>query len=299
PAVKSALLNMEPDQLSAMFAQARANGAFTDDVSSVRAAMADFVNYKGAKDPLTPSSRDNRGAEGEITGPLLFPVDYDYNDAEVRAKVINGDPKYKITAEQWPRGVYQNGVFDKENPGKGLFKSMSLLQTYLHIFTAPKSAKSMQAEADKEREAARSDVENIQPASIDSASRPKKRRKVAASTASKKCVANKLHLRRVTPRSIAYAAVHHRFALSDAPSWNDTDGDFEYIAYYNNIVDWFEDVPGPIAQKEVDDLLAWWNQRVFKSAASANTMEGSTDTTASSSVLTMRQRRAARERSAA
>jgi hypothetical protein len=41
--------------------------------------MAGFVG-KGAKDPLVPSSRANRGLESAVTGPLLFPVDYDYND---------------------------------------------------------------------------------------------------------------------------------------------------------------------------------------------------------------------------
>jgi hypothetical protein len=42
--------------------------------------MADFVNYPGAKDPLVGPSCTNRGAEGEVTGPLIFPVDYNYAD---------------------------------------------------------------------------------------------------------------------------------------------------------------------------------------------------------------------------
>lgn len=58
-----------------------ANGANGDDVNSVRAAMAGFVG-KGAKDPLVPTSRHNRGLEGEATGPLIFPVDYDYTNPE-------------------------------------------------------------------------------------------------------------------------------------------------------------------------------------------------------------------------
>ncbi|KAF8189080.1 hypothetical protein K438DRAFT_1473351, partial [Mycena galopus ATCC 62051] len=265
PAIKSALISMEPDQLSTMFSQLQkgAGGAFGDDVNSVRAAMADFVSYSGAKDPLVASSRDNRGAEGEVTGPLIFPVDYDYNDAEVRAKVINGDPKYKITADQWPRGVYQNQKYDPTNQGKGLFKSASLVKTYLHIFTAPQSAKKYQPEHDMERGAGNtSDTENVRPSSsIDEPPR-KKRRTVAPPGSSKKSVASKVSMASVTPRSIAYAAVQHRFALSDASHWNEMDGTFSYIAYYNNIVDWFEDAPGPIAQKEVDDLLAWWDQCV-------------------------------------
>ncbi|KAJ7736249.1 hypothetical protein B0H14DRAFT_3168450 [Mycena olivaceomarginata] len=134
---------------------------------------------------------------------------------------------------------------------------MSLLQTYLHIFTAPRSAKRLQKEVEQERQAANaSEAENVPPASTNIQECAHKKRRVVSST-SGKSVANKLRMRRVTPRSIGYAAVQHRFALSDAPSWNDTDGDFDYILYYNNIIDWFENTLGPVAQKEVDDLLEW------------------------------------------
>jgi hypothetical protein len=48
--------------------------------------------------------------------------------SSVRAKVINGDAEFTITANQWPRGVYKKGMYDPTNPSKGLFQSMSLLQ---------------------------------------------------------------------------------------------------------------------------------------------------------------------------
>ncbi|KAJ7927900.1 hypothetical protein B0H13DRAFT_2312076 [Mycena leptocephala] len=241
PAIKQALVNFHPTELDAMYSklQTGASGAHGDDVSSVRAAMAGFVG-KGAKDPLIATSRANRGLESEVTGPLLFPVDYDYHDLGVRANVIKGHEDFVVDANQWPRGIYQNGVCDPASPDKGLFKSMSLLQTYLHIFTAPKSAVKLQDEADNERIGAAnlSGTENVLPGPS-SSERPAKRRKVAASQSSKKSVASKIRMCRVTPRSIAYAAVHHRFALSDAPTWNETDGDFDYILYYYNILDWF------------------------------------------------------------
>jgi hypothetical protein len=46
----------------------------------------------------------------------------------VRAKVINGDEECIVDADKWPRGLYQNGMYDPASPDKGLFKSMSLLQ---------------------------------------------------------------------------------------------------------------------------------------------------------------------------
>ncbi|KAJ7025188.1 hypothetical protein C8F04DRAFT_1191757 [Mycena alexandri] len=244
PSVRTALVTLAPGELADLYAKL-AKGANGDDVNSVRAAMVEFIG-KGAKDPLVATSRHNRGLESDVTGPLLFPVEYDYSDPEIRAKVINGDPDFPVTADSWPRSLYQNGVYDPTDGEKGLFKSLSLLQTYLHIFTSPKSAVKLETDAEQP------ETENIPPSEP-----PRKKRKVTQ--VGKKSVAAKVSMRRVTPRSIAYAAVHHRFALSDAPQWNETDGAFDYILYYNNIVDWFEDAPGPVAQKTVDDLLAWWD----------------------------------------
>ncbi|KAJ6448152.1 hypothetical protein C8R45DRAFT_1134461 [Mycena sanguinolenta] len=295
PAIKSALHNMDPTELSSMYSQLQkgSSGAFGDDINSIRAAMADFLNYPGAKDPLVASSRKNRGAEGEVTRPYIFPVDYDHKDLAVREKFINGDPEYKITADQWPRGIYQNGKYDPANPTKGLFKSTSLLQTYLHLFTAPQSAKKLKDEADREKRVVNaSEPENVCPESASEDAQPPRKRSRLAPSTSKKSVAHKINLRHVTPRSLAYACVHHRFALSDASSWNDVDGDFDYVAYYNNIVDWFENAPGPRAQKEADELLVWWDQRVFKNSGAPAVPERSQT---SSSIRAMRELRAARE----
>jgi hypothetical protein len=83
-------------------------------------------------------------------------------------------------------------------------------------------------------------------------------------------------MRSATPCAIAYVAVQVnasengakgiiltaisqlRFALSSATSWNEQDGCFNYPMFYNNIVDFFEDTPGPAAQADVHVLLSWW-----------------------------------------
>ncbi|KAJ6467038.1 hypothetical protein DFH09DRAFT_1059617 [Mycena vulgaris] len=280
PGLKSAIVNCHVNELAAILGQLRkgAAGAMCDDNGSVRSAMVGWIG-KNAKPPLDASSRVHRGLEGDVTGPLLFPVDYDHNDPE---QVNNGDKDFMVTADQWPRGVYLNGVYDPANEEKGLFKSLSLVQTFMHIFTSPKSADKLQAEGDEE---------NVQPSeSTGEPPRKKRKRPVAASKSS---VATKIGMRRVTSRSIGYAAVEHRFNLSDAPQWNEVDGDFDYALYYNNIVDWFEAPPGPVAKKAVDELLAWWDQRVFKNSGRSTTE--ASGSRAKSSVLTMRERRAARE----
>ena len=50
-----------------------------DDNNTIRIAMVEWIG-KNAKTPLLTSSRLHRGLEGDITGPLLCPVDYDFKD---------------------------------------------------------------------------------------------------------------------------------------------------------------------------------------------------------------------------
>jgi len=51
-----------------------------------------------------------------------------------------------------------------------------------------------------------------------------------------------------------------RFALSSVSSWRSIDGDFDNELFWDNVVSFFEDVPGPIARRRVDALLEWWTR---------------------------------------
>jgi hypothetical protein len=51
-----------------------------------------------------------------------------------------------------------------------------------------------------------------------------------------------------------------RFALSSAGAWNENDGCFNYPLFYNNIIDFFEDIPGPTAQAHAQSVLSWWTR---------------------------------------
>jgi hypothetical protein len=51
-----------------------------------------------------------------------------------------------------------------------------------------------------------------------------------------------------------------RFALSNANAWNENDGNFNYLTFYNNIVDYFEVDLGPENKILTDELLAWWTR---------------------------------------
>jgi len=45
--------------------------------------------------------------------------------------------------------------------------------------------------------------------------------------------------------------------------WRIVDSEFSHEVFYAACIDYFEDVPGPVARARVDALLAWWNRFVI------------------------------------
>ena len=85
-------------------------------------------------------------------------------------------------------------------------------------------------------------------------------------------------MRSVQPRAIAYIAVqvrisvmatvnlavlttdtNVRFALSSSSSWELKDDSFDYEIFYHNIVDWFECPKSQTKDREIKELLLWWD----------------------------------------
>ncbi|KAG1902224.1 uncharacterized protein F5891DRAFT_949338, partial [Suillus fuscotomentosus] len=76
----------------------------------------------------------------------------------------------------------------------------------------------------------------------------------------KTCIASIINMKKVTPRAIAYIVCQVHFALSSITSWCTVDGDFDYEAFWCNILDFFEDVPGPVTRHKINKLLEWWTR---------------------------------------
>ncbi|EGN99950.1 hypothetical protein SERLA73DRAFT_72719 [Serpula lacrymans var. lacrymans S7.3] len=136
---------------------------------------------------------------------------------------------------------------------KGLFKGCLLVKAYMFLFTSPTSAESV----DLHSNACTSDNPDVD-------NRRRKRAIQRERTNTRRNVATIIGLKSVTARSIAFTAVQVCFSLSDLGSWREVDGDFNYCEFYNNILSFFEDTPGPRSKQHVTDLLAWWNLQVFK-----------------------------------
>jgi hypothetical protein len=140
------------------------------------------------------------------------------------------------------------------------FFCCSVYKVYKSIFTSPSSA----------ADYCESEHENEAPLKAAKLSQSRKK-------ATKRNVASKLHMNdKVTPRSIAYAAVQVfdafcwntcsclsllqlHFNLQTAERWYEIYGGFDYRGLYNYIVDFFEDVQERPAKKRAQDLLNWWS----------------------------------------
>ncbi|KAJ7875182.1 hypothetical protein B0H14DRAFT_2716681 [Mycena olivaceomarginata] len=204
--------------------------ARSDDTKNLREAIVPWLvaAFPELSPPLDLDSRENRGIYHNDLGRLLCPVEFDWNDQSVRAAIREGDANYLITAGTCPEAH--------------LFTNVLLLKTYKFIFTSPLSVKTMPK--DKE-------IPTLSPTRRASSSRPRTIQHKKLGSKSKRNVAAIIGLRT------------YRVALSDANHWDDQDGGFDYREFYNNIVEYFEFPPGPVARNEVARLLDWWNTNVF------------------------------------
>ncbi|KAJ4493205.1 hypothetical protein C8R41DRAFT_867087 [Lentinula lateritia] len=197
-------------------------------------------------------SRNNRGLENDMTGGLLCPGEIDWKDHITRTAVQRMDPEYDFASSAHSLCFYKDEKFDLDDPDNGFLQSHWLLQTYRTIFTSPSSAKGQS-----------DDVENLPPS-----------KKRTTSNSHRAHVANIIHMTEVTPRSIAYAAVHLHIALTDASHWTHSYNGYNYQDLWNFVVDFFEDPIDEEAEKQGKKLLKWWTDRIFTGTGSAANSRG-------------------------
>ncbi|KAJ7764937.1 hypothetical protein B0H16DRAFT_432452 [Mycena metata] len=280
PALRKALVEAPDDELAEIIAALRtgARNARSDDTKNLKSAIVPWLQRMFPKMvALDADSREERGIYNDDFGHLLCPTEYDWLDEITRSSIREGNPEYAVTAGSWWNGLYPNGKCDPDDPEKGLFRGHLLIMTWKFIFTSPISVKNMpdinssSPPSSPFRRAPSSPSQRTpsspSPRTPSSPSR-RERRKAAKQfkkqvSTPKRSVAAILGLTQVTGRSIGYAAVQLRVALSDQHHWEDMDGHFDYKEFYNNIVDYFEFPPGRRAEQRVAQLLDFWNTNVF------------------------------------
>ncbi|KIJ94639.1 hypothetical protein K443DRAFT_11933 [Laccaria amethystina LaAM-08-1] len=236
-----------PEELNQFYAEAT-NGARSDDLNRICGCIADWLN-KADPTPSPPLDHDchkHRGLAHDITGRLLCPTEFDWDDLVTRAKLRECDEDFDWLSSYHSRCFYPGYEADVTQLESGYLKSNLLIKVYKSIFTSPSSAKDVSEDND----------ENMPPAKL--------QKTLSSNKPVRRNVASKLHLNgKVTPRSIAYAAVQLHFNLQTAGSWSAIYGGFNYQGLYNYVVDVFEDAPGPAAKKRAQDLLNWWSTKIF------------------------------------
>uniref|UniRef100_A0A8H7XUS1 Uncharacterized protein n=1 Tax=Psilocybe cubensis TaxID=181762 RepID=A0A8H7XUS1_PSICU len=230
----------------------KGNAARSDNVRRMKEEVATFLNqmYNPSQHFFT-KSRDQRGLQNTITGRLLCPIMHDWSNEIVRAKVCAGDvdlkPRLRKTCflgALYPR----NHCLDGHSLDYLFLRSTLLVKTYCALFTGPASAEAFHPD----------DTVGVGAMRLANFRRSRK--------ATKRSVAAIIGLDgRVTPRTIAYAAVILIFNLTDATQWQDEYYYINFSRLYNFVVDYFEDTRQHSEEhkKHITELLKWWNDMVF------------------------------------
>ncbi|KAG1859109.1 hypothetical protein C8R48DRAFT_605987 [Suillus tomentosus] len=204
-----------------------ADSARGDDTGTLKELVASWVNIECHPTTLIRTDdKHHRGFVSDPCGRLLCPAEWCWEDPAVRTGIRDRTIAFIVSENSWPSFMYENYKADANNLECGLMKSRLLVMGFKAIFTSPSSAHEVDGEGNG------ADI-------IENNRRARKRLDQAKV---KTCI---------------------RFALSSINSWRTVDGDFDYQIFWNNIVDFFEDAPGPAARTRVNELLEWWTRKVF------------------------------------
>ncbi|KAG2096308.1 uncharacterized protein F5147DRAFT_778356 [Suillus discolor] len=226
-----------------------ADSARGDDTGTLKELVASWVNIECNATPLIRTDdKHHRGFVHNACSKLLCPAEWRWGDPIVKAGIRDCTTSFIVSENSWPAFMYEDYQADAKNLECGLFKSKLLVMGFKAIFTSLSSANKVDGDGDGA---------NI----IENNCRARRRSDQAKV---KMCVASIIGMRKVTPRAIAYATCQIRFALSNITSWRAVDGDFDYQIFWDNIMDFFEDAPGPAARARVRELLEWWTRKVFR-----------------------------------
>ncbi|KAG1765296.1 hypothetical protein EV702DRAFT_981610 [Suillus placidus] len=202
--------DLEHDDYMCMLKMLRqgADGARGDDTSKLKTLVSDWVNHELKPNILVdPDDKHCRGFISDACGRLLCPAELDWNSPDVKAGIRDQSEGHIVTDLSFPAFLYEKYTANPDNLEDGLFKGRILVQAYKAVFTSPSSAKDVEGDGD----------------GADVIKNNRRANKAFSEIKVKK---------------------HVRFSLSSVTSWRLVDGDFDYVQFWRNIVDFFEMAPG-------------------------------------------------------
>ncbi|KAG2109136.1 hypothetical protein DEU56DRAFT_920405 [Suillus clintonianus] len=213
--------DIEPNDFTRMLKMLRqgADGARGDDTSKLKTLVADWVNRALKPNPsIDPDDKHCRGSSMTHVAGYFARLNLTGTSQCRDSRSIRG---LHVTDLSFPAFLYENYTANPDNLEEGIFKGKILLQAYKAVFTSPSSAKDVECDGD----------------GADVIANNRRAKKAFSDIKVKKHVAQIIKMDKVTARSIAYIACQVRFALSSITSWRSVDGDFDYIKFWQTIVD--------------------------------------------------------------
>ncbi|KAJ3803916.1 hypothetical protein F5876DRAFT_84129 [Lentinula aff. lateritia] len=205
----------------------------------IRRDILDWIIFKDDETYLPKYPKSLRGINHPATLHLIIPQHFQnkIDDPIFIEKLENG--RVRIKASEWPAFLYDQDLADVNDIEKGLFTGGTL-------FSVSQSSYPFFANTNctfnRFSSLSSSELVQLKPALI-----------------KKNSIATRNGMKKVTGRNIAYAAIQARFALSSVEKWNIPDNHFDYIVFYNEIVDFFKDYP---KDEHVVSILADWNEYI-------------------------------------
>ncbi|KAH6916530.1 hypothetical protein BKA70DRAFT_1419434 [Coprinopsis sp. MPI-PUGE-AT-0042] len=211
--------------------QKGANSARSDDTKTLKSAVVDWIVPSDGT-PLNPPITRNVKMDRGFCHPRtgFLLCPAELDWADEEVKRQLRDKELVVSGANWPIFLYKDEVYDENEPWLGLFRSKILVKAYKHIFTSPSSV-------EREAKATRSGNARIHG------------------------------MTSVTRASLAYIGTQVRFSLTSTPIFSRSDSETDSETFYNSVLDLLED---PEEQDEVQELLSWWNKRIFPSFSSSS-----------------------------
>ncbi|KAF7783394.1 hypothetical protein Agabi119p4_1418 [Agaricus bisporus var. burnettii] len=221
-----------PTQLGKMMDESRGSACAIDAThikSSILTYVALILPDRRLEPPLShaESKELSRGWRHPQLAALLIPAkylrEYGCNPEQVTAEIDSGSRV--ISGRDFPAFLYPQDIrYNEKQPQVGLFRGLLWLHTFKALFTGPSSAGSAEFRG----------------------------------ALTRSCQATRNGLRRVTPETIAYAALHTYFGMSNAKEWRTDMGTFDKKIFFEAMVS--------ILQREnrwQRSLFKWANTKIF------------------------------------
>ncbi|THG93296.1 hypothetical protein EW026_g7907 [Hermanssonia centrifuga] len=206
-----------------------------DDLGQLKKEVLGFIPKREgiASLALNNQNKSSHGWAHVTTARLLCPCnrldEFDSNPKKFCRDVENG--VIMIMADDLPCFLYPKDKYNPNNVEEGLLRGEYLRSVFCFIYTGPRTAT-----------------------------------KEAPGPSSGPGKAKLYNMTRVTPQSIAYAAVVGRFSICGQDKWALEDGSYKLEDLFNTIVELFDDPNDPWCI----ETLEWWNQWVFGSLRAPN-----------------------------